>query len=85
MRTETPIIGSGPGRDIGHEGVSGGVHTSGLRKRSTPPAAAIRSRARMGLKSPDIDEDSGRDNFYPDYRLQVCELVRTSEFGPAQQ
>ncbi len=27
----------------------------------------------------------GRDTFYSEYRLQVCELVRTSEFGSAEQ
>ncbi len=27
----------------------------------------------------------GRDEFYSEYRLQVCALVRTSEFGPAEQ
>jgi len=27
----------------------------------------------------------GRDKFYSEHRLQVCELVRTSEFGSAEQ
>ncbi len=27
----------------------------------------------------------GRDEFYSEYRVQVCELVRPSESGPAEQ